>query len=320
MNPDVAAAVGRLQEQGILTAAQAERFGRVARGALLSVRAELRALLYGGVLLVTAGVGLLVRENLARIGPLAVAALLWAAAAAALFWAWRYRPPFSWGDSPSRHLGFEYILLLAALLTGAALAYVEVKFTPLGAHWRHHLLALALFAAALAVRGDSRLVATLALTTLAAWLGVSASPFERAFWSAAAGAVRTTAIATGIAFLVLGWALVRYRRKAHFEPVATYLGWMLVLAAILSGTGSGEGRGPFRAALFAVGTALALVAFRRGRFPLFGMGVAAAYVGLSALVLTGVHQPIGPFLWFAFTGIAVLAGLLRAQRAIRERT
>ena len=40
---------------------------------LVSVRWELRTLLYLGVLLVTAGVGLLVKENFDRIGPVAVA-------------------------------------------------------------------------------------------------------------------------------------------------------------------------------------------------------------------------------------------------------
>jgi hypothetical protein len=321
MNPDVAAAVDRLQRDGLLGPAQAERLGRVARGELVSIRAELRLLHYGGVLVVMAGVGLLVRENLDQIGPVAIALALWAAAGGALVWAWRHRPAFSWGESPSRHLAFDYLLLLAVLLTGAALAYVEVKFTALGARWRHHLLLVAVFAGALAVRGDSRVVATVALTTLAAWRGVSASPLERAFWSAAGaeGALRANAVVTGLVFLALGWALLRLDRKAHFEPVATYLGWMLILGAIVSGIGARAGSQAFRAGLFGVGGGLAVWAFRRGRFPLFGMGLVAAYVGLSALVVSAAREELFAYLWFTLTGIAALVGLLRAHRAIRER-
>ena len=73
MSPDVAAAVGRLERAGVLSAGQAARLGRVARGELVSVRAELRLLHYAGVLVLMAGVGLLVQQNLDRIGPVAIA-------------------------------------------------------------------------------------------------------------------------------------------------------------------------------------------------------------------------------------------------------
>ena len=317
MNPDVAAAVDRLSADGVLTPRQAV-VGREARGLLLSVRAELRLLHYGGVLAVMAGVGVLVQENLDRIGPVVIASCLSSAAAAALVWALRHAPPFSWGESFSTHLAFDYILLLGVLLTGAALAYVEVQFTPLGAAWRHHLLLVAAVAAALAVRGDSRVVATLALTTFAAWRGVSASPLERAFWTGD-GAVRANAMATGLLFVILGRVLVWTSRKAHFEPVGTYLGWLLILGAILSGIDAPDAKTAFRAGLFVVGGGLAVLAYRAGRFPLFGMGLVAAYVGLSALVVSGAHDAALAYLWFAGTGIAVLAGLLVAHNTMRRR-
>ena len=318
MNPDVVAAVRRLGREGILTPAQSGLFGRVAGDELVSVRAELRLLLYGGVLAVMGGVGVLVQQNLDRLGPVAIAAGLWIAAAAALLWALRHAPPFSWGPAPSTHMAFDYILLLGVLLTGAALAYMEVKFTPLGTAWTNHLLVMSLFAAALAVRGDSRVVAGVALGTFAAWMGVSASPLERAFWFSgdAAAAVRLNGAITGLLFVGLGYGLVQSGRKAHFEPVATHLGWLLTLSAILAGVGD---QGVARLGLFVVGAGLAALAFWRGRFPLFGMGLIAAYIGLSALVVAGVRDAAFGFLWFSATGIAVLVGLLMVQRAMRER-
>ncbi len=318
MNPDVVAAVRRLGREGILTPAQSGLFGRVAGDELVSVRAELRLLLYGGVLAVMGGVGVLVQQNLDRLGPVAIAAGLWIAAAAALLWALRHAPPFSWGPAPSTHMAFDYILLLGVLLTGAALAYMEVKFTPLGTAWSNHLLVMSLFAAALAVRGDSRVVAGVALGTFAAWMGVSASPLERAFWFSgdAAAAVRLNGAITGLLFVGLGYGLVQSGRKAHFEPVATHLGWLLTLSAILAGVGD---QGVARLGLFVVGAGLAALAFWRGRFPLFGMGLIAAYIGLSALVVAGVRDAAFGFLWFSATGIAVLVGLLMVQRAMRER-
>ena len=255
MNPDVAAAVGRLRSEGVLTEAQAVRFGRVARGELVSVRPELRLLLYGGVLAVMGGVSSLVQQNLDRIGPVAIAAALGLAAAAALLWAFRHAPPFSWAEAPSPNLAFDYILLLGVLLTGATLAYTEVKFATFGAAWSAHLLLMSLFAGSVAVRGDSRVVAGIALSTFAAWRGVEASPLQSAFWTSGGGEgpLRLQAVITGLLFVGLGLVLVRTGKKAHFEPLCLHLGWLLILGAILSGIGEGESGTAFRLALLVVG-------------------------------------------------------------------
>lgn len=323
MNPDVAAAALRLGRDGVLTREQASLFGRVARDGLVSVRPELRAVLYGGVLTLMAGVGVLVRENLDRIGPVAIASALWLGALGALVWALRHAPPFSWAKSTSSHLAFDYILLLGVLLTGAALAYTEVQFTPLGPSWSYHLLVMSLFAAALAVRGDSRMIAGVALTTFAAWRGVAASPLERAFWAtgSAEGPLRMNAIVTGLLFVGLGYALVRSDKKAHFEPLCAHLGWLLVLAAILSGIGEGGAvGGGFQLVLLLVGAGLAIFAFLAGRFGLFGMGLVAAYIGLSALFVSVINEPFVGFLWFTTTGILVLVVLLVAHHKIKARS
>ena len=75
----------------------------------------------------------------------------------------------------------------------------------------------------------------------------------------------------------------------------------------------------FSLGLLVVGAGLASGAFRFGRFPLFGMGLVAAYVGLSALVLKAVREDLLVFLWFTGTGIAVLVCLLVAHKALRGR-
>jgi Predicted membrane protein (DUF2157) len=317
MNPDVADAIPRLAEAGVLPPDEAPRLLRVARGELLSVHWELRALLYVGVLLITGGVGLLVKENLDRIGPVAIAAGIGLAAAAALGWVIRVAPSFSWQEVPSPNLAFDYILLLGVLLVAADLAYVEVKFTPLGPDWSWHLLIVAVFAALAAFRFDSRVVFSLALSTFAAWRGVSAARFGTdLWWKGAEDAVRWNAIACGALFAVLGLALKRTDRKAHFEPVAVTLGWLLILGALASGMDVQVWR-PWTVALLLTGLGLAAGAFLVRRFPLFAFGVVAAYAALSRLALHGVGDTLGCF-WFFITPIPVIVGLILAQRRLRE--
>jgi hypothetical protein len=318
MSPDVDAAVDRLRREQVLADEQAGRFRRVARRELVSVRRELRVLLYGGILVAMAGVGLLVQQNFQRLGPLAVAAALTLAAAGCLAWVHRHAPPFSWGESLSPHIAFEYLLLLGVLLLGADLAYVETQFTPLGEAWPWHLFLVSLVSAVLAVRYDSRIVFSVALSTFAAWRGVSVALLETALWSRSGeeSSIRANAIACGVLFIVLGAMLVRSGRKPHFEPVAVHLGWLLALGALASGLGGSDVA--FGGALLLTGAGLAVFSFRRSRFSLFSLGVLGAYLALSALFLRTDPPFAAASLWFALTSLAVLAGLLTVHKRMKR--
>ncbi|HEV2844716.1 MAG TPA: DUF2157 domain-containing protein, partial [Thermoanaerobaculia bacterium] len=232
MNPDVAQAIPKLVETGALPPEKAPLLLRVARRELVSAHWELRALLYLGVLLVTGGVGLLIKENLDRIGPAVIAAAIGLAAAAALIWVERAAPPFSWKEMKSPNLAFDYILLLGVLLAAADLAYIEAQFTPLGANWPWHLLIVAILSALAAFRYDSRIVFSLALSTFAAWRGVSVAHFGSNLFGGVQDTVRWNMLACGLLFAVFGLFLAKTDRKAHFEPVAVHLGWLLILGAL----------------------------------------------------------------------------------------
>ena len=319
MSPDVAQAVPELVESGILPPASAPLLLREARGELLSVHGELRALLYAGVLLIMGGVGLLVQQNLDRIGPLVIAAALGLAALAALVWVARKAAPFSWGEVASPHLAFDYILLLGVLLAAADLAYIEVQLSPLGSHWPWHLLLVALLTGLAAFRFDSRVVFSLALSTFAAWRGVAIGHFGSILWAETAEAVRCNAIGCGALFAALGVFLVRTRRKPHFAPAAVHLGWLLILGGIGSGIVQSGGEGiAWAAVLLLVGAGLAIGAFRFRRFPLFAFGILAGYVALSRLVVIGLDLEVLGCFWFSGTSILVILGLLLAQRRMKE--
>jgi hypothetical protein len=317
LNPDVVAAVDDLERRGVLDSGRAAIVGRVARGDLVSVHAELRVLLYAGVLVTMAGVSVLVSENLDRIGPVAIALALGLAAAACLLWVRSRAAPFSWGEAVSPHLGLDYILLLGVLLSGATLAYVEANFTALGAAWSWHLFVVSLLAGILAFRFDSRVVFSLALSTFAAWRGVRTSLLDTVLWRPSA--LRLEAILCAVFFLALGTVLSRTRKKPHFEPVAVYLGWLLLLAALLSGTGThGAEELVYSLALLATGAGLATLAFAARRFPLFVMGVLGAYLGLSVLFLRSSPGEILGIFWFFVSSLGLLVGLFVAHRRMKE--
>src|SRR5262249_53009623 len=120
MNPDVVAGIARPRAEGRPSDREG---GPVAPGARrrlrprpAAVRAEIRALLYLGVLLLTSGVGIFVVEHHADIGRWVIAASIAIAWAACLAWVVRSAPTFSWGEVASPRVAFDYVLLLGLLL------------------------------------------------------------------------------------------------------------------------------------------------------------------------------------------------------------
>lgn len=290
----------------------------MARGELVPVRTELKALLYVGVLVAVTGVGLFIKEHHDRLGPVLIASVLGIGALACLAYAFRRSPAFSWGETVSTHLAADYVLVLGALLVASDLAYVERQFRFLGERWPYHFLVVAVIYFLLAYRFDSRAVLSLALSAFAAWRGVSAGIAFEAGRDAAIADVRWNAIGCGVLFLAAGVLSLRTRRKPHFEIVYVTAGLLLVFGGILSGALQGSSSSWFlwEIALGIVGAAVLAVAWRLKRPLDFAIAVAALWIG--GLRLTGEALDEEPlFLAVAVWSIAALVVLIRATRRIR---
>ena len=321
MNPDVASAIGQLRAAGVLAEEQAALFDRVARRRLVSVRFEIRALLYVGVLLLTSGVGLLVAEHHRQIGPLAVAGGIGLVVAACFVWVIRKAPAFSWEAVESPNVAFDYVLLLGLLLFASDLAYLEVQLSVLGPRWAYHLLVVALVYLLAAYRWDSRTVLSLALTTLAAWRGISLGLIPGSS-GALDAALRANALALGALYLAAAVLSVRLGRKPHFEDVYANAGLLLALGALVSGTLDDQAAWTaWLLALLVVAGVVMWLALGLGRTLYFAEGVVAVYLGLVRLLFEPFHSRESsiPFLLAALLGIGVLGLLGVAHRRMRER-
>jgi len=282
VNPDVADAIERLGHEGVLSVARSSLFGRVARRELVSVRPEIRAALYVGVLLVTSGLGLFLKENHERIGPAAIGIAIALAAAACLAWALSRSALFTWGEAASAHPAFDYVLLLGALLVAADLAYLEAQIKLLGGNWPWHLFVVAVFYLLLAYRFDSKMLLSLALAAFAAWRGIAVSLMRTSLGAGDPARLRIEALACGALFVALGVAAARRERKTHFEDVYVNGGLVLAFGGLLSGVFGGreDGWGGWLFALLLVSAAVAAVGFRAKRTLPLGLAVVAAYLAL----------------------------------------
>jgi len=314
MNPEVVAAVDELVQRGVIESRAAVPLRRVAAGSLVSIREELLVLLWAGVALISTGVGVLLKQNLHRIGPITIAVTLGLAACACLGWCWRRagRPSFA----------FDSILLLGALLAAADLAFVEVKFTPLGAHWPWHLLTASVVYAGLAWRFDSRSLFSLSLTSFAAWRGVSivgvATP-----WVAGSTDERlfAEALICGVVFVTIGKLLEAIRLKPPFEPVASWLGWLLVLGALSTRFEAGGGDAVVALSLIGCGAVLAWFAWDERRLGRYAVGIGGVAVGVARLAFEAANRAgLGDDAGLSIVvllAIAVILVIVRAHRALK---
>jgi len=322
MQPEVVDAVGALREKGILGDPPASHLLRVARGDLVSVRLEIRTLLYLGVLLLTTGVGLFLKLNQDRIGPAAIATGLGLEAAACFVWVLRHATRFTWGRAPDPGVAHDYVLLLGLLLVASDLAWVEVQFRVFGPDWPHHLLAVSLLCLMAAFRWDSAVALGLALTSFAAWRGVSVNVLQGALGPGRPEETRWNAIVCGLAFVALGVACVRAGKKPHFEEVWVNFGLLLLLGGLLSGVFSDRTFwGSWLAALVAVSGVVIWRAFRAGKTLYFAEGVVAAYLGSLRLLFEAfrtLHSGSAFSLVVAASAAGVLALIVAAHRRMKE--
>ncbi len=322
MEGNLESLVDCLRQAGHLDDTRAGFLRRVVRGELVSVRLELQLLLYAGVLLLTGGVAILVRNHYDSLGPVTIATALFLGAAACLAWVWRVSPLFRREAVPSPNLAFDYVLLLGLLLFASCLAYAEYNFTLLGASWPWHLLIVSLIYLAAAYRFDSRMVLSLALTTFAAWRGVAVS-FPARWIDHGPEVIRYNALGCAFLFLGAGWATYRAGIKAHFEEVYGHIGLLLLFAALLSGT---AGSGPMTTAEYLWTALLALavwgaivLSLRLGRVSWFAYAVVAAWFGFLRLTFEWIGS-------FGIIGSQVIGGsalvvivlIFKARRLMRD--
>ncbi len=295
-----------LAAAGLVTESDAARVGALERGAIFSVFEELRFALYAAVAAITAGIGLLVKENLDRIGPITLIVVLGLASFGCYATVLRAK----WQDK-ERSLGGDYLLLLGALILSADVGYIESQFHWLGTEWQWYLLILAAFHGVSAYGLDSRLVLCAAIAALAAWFGIEGQ--VATMFSAAAAGIRLGSHATVCAATLLTWRAANRRLggSAGFESVfdnfAANIGFWGALALCLTPGARLLGLG----LLAALAGASIFKALRSGEeiFAVYG----AAYTALTLCCLEAqvVHYGLGLLLLELTT---VVAGALLLWR------
>jgi hypothetical protein len=302
-----------LHADGVIDDATTSSALALDRGDVFSLHLELRATMYAGVLLVMAGVGIVLARNLERIGPLVLLLAIALAAAACAVPAMRSRL----ADRPLNVVA-DYLLLLAALLGSAGLAYAERQFVLLGPMWSWHLLLLAVLHAIVAYAFASRLVLAASLASLAGWFGLGGSAGDLLPFSYSTPALGSRALAC--AAIIAAWRHVDGRARADttfsgvFDHFAANLAFWGSLAWCLEW--------PWLAAGLPLLAALAYVSVRHGlgtgREAFLVYGTLYAAIGVCFVTVPRLDGRTVSFGAVLIVVCAAAATLWQLRRRLRE--
>ena len=281
----------------------------IERREIVSIYPELRLLTWAGVMLISWGVGLFISKHLDDIGPLAIAAAIGIAAVACYSWAF-------YKKHKEAALVDDYVLLLAALLASADIGYIEHHYHLLGASWSRHFLFLALLHAVTAYVFQSRLVLSLSVASLAAWLGIERRTVDAIFDAP----VETAGRAFVCAAIVIVWRVVdRAIRHATtfsslFDHFAANLAfWGALTLAVHKDT---------RLTGCAFTIALAIASMLYGRRIREGTFVIYAWVygtiAVDIVICDAIHEDVLIALYLLVSTVAAIVGLFISHARMRR--
>jgi hypothetical protein len=159
------------KERGIISSEQHTILAGLSRGEPFSLFLELNILLYAGILAFVTGLGWTISTWSQQVGDVLVLTILSAMLAACFGYCFSRAAAWSSAEVPSPNLAFDYVLYLGSLIWSVELAYLEKRFHLLSGKWDLYLLATAGLFFFVAYRFDNRFVLSLALSSLAGWLG-----------------------------------------------------------------------------------------------------------------------------------------------------
>jgi hypothetical protein len=276
-----------------------------------SLHYELRALLYLGITLLVGGLGVLVYQHLDSIGHEVIVAVIAASMAASFAYAARHRAPFTWGEAPRTAIAADYLLLLSCLLFLVLEGYLQAQYEVFGTRYGLATVLPAVLFFYLAYRFDHRGVLSMAITALAAWVGVSVAPLTLFTLGFPAEELSAPGLLLGLGLLAAGLGSELLRRKPHFAYTYLLLGSNVALLAatvrLFDAIGSSGGWLALLVALLVLGicTVLAWYARRTQSYVFLLLATAYGYVAFTCaliipLALSGLQEGLYPLALFYF--------------------
>jgi len=229
--------INTLLTDGIISNEDKEKLENYEQNKLFSLFWEVKIVLYLGVLLFSAGAGLIIHLNIDSIGHISIISLIGLACMACFYFTFRKSEPFSFNEIISTSPWNDYILLLGCLLFLSLETYLQFQYTIFGTQYGTATIIPTLLFFLLAYRFDHKGVLSMAVTGLAGWAGIAVTPREvfDGLDNFSDHSYIWTALSLGCFLNALVFGFQRINLKNHFA--FTYLNFAIhiLFIAALSG-------------------------------------------------------------------------------------
>jgi hypothetical protein len=305
-----------LRRATLLPDDQAHQLIDYERAKPFSLHAELRVLLYGGILTLATGLGLLLYDRTVTLDRAAILLGIGGLCAGCFWLAWRQRPVWSRAEVGGPGLG-RYALLLGCLLLLALEGYAQWAYGVFGTRFGLATLGPGLLFVALAYRFDHAGVLALGLTLLTSWIGLTIRPLELFFKTNFFDrTIIASALTLGAALIGIGTGLQRRGVKPHFTFTYLLFAQNLVFVATLAGLFNlAPIRLLFSGLLVGVCVGFDWLARRERSFLLLLLTAIYGYIGLTYLFFHYGWLDFGllTFNYFVLSGVGLIVFLLKRR-------
>ena len=143
---------------------------------IFSLNAELKLFLYLSVLLFTSGIGVLIYKNIDSIGHIAILSILFVLICVCFYYCFKNSKGFQKAETVFENPVLEYLVLAGNILTCIFIGYLQFQYEVFGTHYGLATLIPTIVSFSCAYYFDNKSVLAIAITGLAAYIGLSVTP------------------------------------------------------------------------------------------------------------------------------------------------
>lgn len=228
--------VEKLVQLGFVTEAQQKEVNDYKQLGVFSLHTELLFLLYLSVLLFTGGVGTLIYKNIDSIGHMAILAVNFVLMAVCFYFSFKKAKGFSKEEVLFENPIYDYVVLTGSILGCIFIGYLQYQYNIFGNDFSLVSLFSAIICFGIAYYFDSRMVLSMAITALAAFVGITLTPktvFENEIYSNPT--LSYYGLALGILLILWTVYSLRNNLKKHFYFVYFTFAQHLLGVSIIAG-------------------------------------------------------------------------------------
>lgn len=290
----------------------------------LSLFADLHVLLYAGVLLLSTGLGILIYKNIDEIGHGVVVAIIALLCIGCYAWSFKHSPGFSAAKTSTENSFTDYILLLGSLLLLTLTGYLQFQYNLFGNRLGMATFIPMVLLFATAYYFDHLGVLSIAITTLAAWAGLTVAPTNILNNDFTQPHLIFTGVALGFVLYLAAIFSEKRKIKSHFCFTYKNFSVHILMISLLAGMFHFDSLSlVWMLALAIVSAFLIKQSLKEKSFYFFVIVSLYAYIALYYLVyivLENINNELDFFLyclWSVFSGVGLILLFINVNKLMK---